>query len=54
MEDLVLLDPNAWVTAIIAMLSHPLSWVVFGLIALYIILNSKGIAAWLGRKKSDD
>ncbi len=54
MEDLALLDPNIWVAAIIAMLSHPLAWVVIGLVALYIVLNSKAIAAWFGRKKSDD
>jgi len=54
LEDLSLLDPNAWVTAIIAMLSHPLAWVVIGLVVLYIVLNSKAVAAWFGRKKSDD
>lgn len=53
-EDLSLLNPMDWVTAVGVMLTHPLAWVVIGLVILYIVLNSKAAAAWFGRKKSDD
>lgn len=53
MEDLVLLDPNVWAAALMAIAGSPVFWGLFTIALIYIILNSKGIAAWLSRNKSD-
>ena len=54
MEDLILLDPNAWATALMAIAGSPIFWGLLAIAVIYIVLNSKAVAALFGRKKSDD
>ena len=53
MEDLVLLDPAAWASALMSLVGSPVFWGLLALALLYIILNSKAVATWLGKKKSE-
>jgi hypothetical protein len=54
MEELVLLDPNAWATALMAIAGSPIFWGLLAIAVIYIVLNSRVLASLLGRKKSDD
>ena len=50
MEDLSLLDPNEWAAALMQLVGSPVFWGLLAIALVYIILNRKAIAAWLGRK----
>lgn len=50
MEDLSLLDPNEWAAALMMLVGSPVFWGLLAVTLIYVILNSKAIAAWLGRK----
>jgi hypothetical protein len=50
MEDLSLLNPGEWASALMMLVGSPVFWGLLAIALIYIILNSKAIAAWLGRK----
>lgn len=48
------LDPQVWYDVLLSAFGSPLFYIVVGIIVLYIVLNSKAVAALFGRKKKDD